>query len=132
VVAREVWAKTAQTWKMVAKTMEELKKAKCDREKVLKVKLGYLKQAQSTHQLVSALTKERCNNIDSAQADASASNSTETTELRTPVPTQTPATVPTDGPTTTPTEVPTTHSPSPSHSDTPTETPTDEPTQTPT
>ena len=75
--------------------MEELKKAKCDREKVLKVKLGYLKQAQSTHQvyifvddfcvqlmlvwwqLVSALTKERCNNTDSAQADASASNSTE-------------------------------------------------------
>ena len=31
--------------------MEELKKAKCDKEKVLKVKLDYLKRAQAAHQV---------------------------------------------------------------------------------
>jgi len=40
--------------------MEELKKAKCDKEKVLKVKLDYLKRAQAAHQLFSALERARC------------------------------------------------------------------------
>jgi len=59
-VSREVWKKTAEAWSSVRGTMEELKKAKCDKEKVLKVKLDYLKRAQAAHQLFSALERARC------------------------------------------------------------------------
>jgi hypothetical protein len=63
-VSRNAFKQVAKTWKQVSMTMKELRQAKCDREKVLKVKLQYLKQAQTAHQWLSALTKQRCQGKD--------------------------------------------------------------------